>query len=189
MVQVFILHLQKSYRETGQNKSLLKQNVIVELTKEAQIWTFFCLCMSQSISLELLFADTRRSLRPCVFFACAVGPCDRLFSLSNHLETHLSFMPNCISGISMRSRGSLVWCSTISIIFAAVVALYRSHQGSQETLTKRRDGSSYIKFFVIILINPMKNIYIYIYRFKKRSVLMLHCSVNTIPHTAVYNNH
>lgn len=58
-------------------------------------------------------------------------------------------MPNCISGISMRSGDSLVWCCTqyLSnwVLVPAIVGLFHIDQHSQEILTNLKDSSSYFQ--------------------------------------------
>ena len=54
-------------------------------------------------------------------------------------NSSLLFMLNCISGISLRSRDSLVCCCTqyqTEFYFPAVVGLFCIHQRSQETIIK-----------------------------------------------------
>lgn len=106
--------------------------------------------MSQSVSLWLLFADTNL-IRLWLFFAgaCTVGRWVRIFSLSNHLETHLSHLCRTVF-LGFQCAPETRWCSTQYpsnwvLVFWYCWIIPHPSMLTRDTHTQLKHSSSYFR--------------------------------------------
>lgn len=109
-------------------------------------------------------------------------------------NSSLSFMPNCISGISTHSRDSLVCCCTQYKSNWVLVLCYcwlilHSSMLTRDTYKINGQLWSFLAEALCSYFLPLPwsigwKLYQYIY---KRRAVTVHCSLNTIQHSAVYD--
>lgn len=108
-----------------------------------------------------------------------------IFSQQPLKNSSLSFMPNCISGISARSRDSLMWCCTQYLSNWVLVLCYCRLIPHPSVLTRgtyRIKGQFQLFPALFLLLSWSIQWRFYKYNYRKGRVWIAHCSLITIQH-------